>query len=232
MKLWALVCVLGCLSWATPGAAQRYVFSGAPVGDVYPPTNCTAATCPTYVAGVTQPSGWVSVDSQIIQTTPPTTALARVTGFRFSDGVIVYDSSDPQTRLTRFNVLTDATGVPQTITVSVTRWNTATPAADGSENARFSSFEISWRVSSGRDYFIYTNSLCTALAGTVPESCVSSTADSSFGSARRLETNIATFVFEPLVAIPTLSEWMMLVMAALLALTAVVMVRRRNSAEV
>lgn len=225
----AVICLAGWLAWATPGWAQQYVFNGAPVGDVYPPVNCTTAQCPAYVANVSAATGRISVDSQIIQQTPPTDALSRVTGFRFDDSAIVYDSSDPQTQLRTFNVRTDATGTPQQITVNLTRWNTATPAADGSENARYSTLEISWRTS-GEDYYITTNLLCTALAGTTPERCAASTSDDSTGSARWLSgvNPVSTFVFVPPQAVPTLSEWAILAMGLLLAAVSVVLLRRRD----
>ena len=158
---------------ASPG------YSG--ISNYTPP--CARPPCATYRTSMAI-TGTFTTDS----TLEPDRALAsihdRLTSFRFSDGVNVYASDDPDVRLQAFSVKTDAGGTPVEHIVSLSKWlSGSSPHAYGDRVS-----ELLFKVTTDQTYIVAHHNRPCYTTWTVPvtgttDACNSMGSDASTSSA-------------------------------------------------
>ena len=146
-----------------------------------------------------------------------------MTSFSFTDGITTYSSANPAVRILVATVSTNGAGAITASDIRVQRWHTGVVPHGAGD--RLSMVEIG-ATGSGDNNAPCIN-VGVSPAGT-PDSCVLIGGDAgrsiAFNSARVWAS--APLLAAAPAAIPTLSEWGLVLMAALMGLAAVVTLRR------
>ncbi len=184
---------------------------------------CTTGPCANYTTSQNI-SGSFDVPTALAPNLSNADIHASVTAYSFADGINTYASTDPSVRTSVFRVSTDGSG---NITVATTlflleKWLTGT--SPHSVNDRVAIVSIGGGVS-----FTRHNLYCTGVgpSGTgMPDSCYQTGQDTSTSSASGATISMAAQSTPAPVNVPTLSEWGMLILSALLALGTLLVMRR------
>ena len=193
-------------------SATTYVYSGAPYTLVQNFTNpCGVGPCASYALGE-RISGQFTTFAPLAPNLVNQNVFPSVTSYSFADGVDVYSSANPNSRVDNFVFSTDASGTITSWNVIIMSWQTGTsPHAAGDRLARFD------LISSTPDV-TENNTPCAAVVTApsgVTDACVVFQPDTStsFGDALTFGT-WSVSLQQP---IPTLSKWTMLLLLALMA---------------
>jgi hypothetical protein len=228
-----VLAVLAIFGLATVAQATTYSYTGTVLSVV---TNftapCAIAPCANYT-GTSNVTGSLTTAAPLAANLPAGTNIsALAASFSFTDGVNTISSSDPNTR--RFFVLagTDGTGNIVGADILLEIWETGT--SPHSAGNRFSFFEFG----GGTLDRAYNNVPC-ATVGTSAlsdlDTCIAAAGvDLSTSQATSAGgSGVWSFAAGPPVAavgVPTLSEWALALLAALVALGAVMALRGKRLA--
>ena len=208
MRLINVLCIAVGLGLVTGGAAladSTYSFVGVNYSTVTNNTTCTVGTCASYTTSqhivgsftTTLPLGGGLVDFAI---TPAS--------YSFNDGVNTIASSNPEARIYRFKVYTDGQGRITAARIIVSAWTTATHTTLGRSNGILINADSA-----------VNNAGCSSVI-TSPESGVTdicnAAADSNTSFAQQSTQGVWTSPAPS--AVPTLSEWALILLGSVLAL--------------
>lgn len=224
--------------------ATTYNYAGNPYTSFTNFTTCEAGPCANYT-GAMRINGAFQTTAPLGANLVSANIVPQLAAFTFSDGLTTYASTDGQVRLFRAVVSTDGLGNITALEFTFQRWLTATPAAicetpgacDAQSppvafpaaftdpNTKYDQIQIR---SSQANAFGTHNASCTnrgvAPSGVANTCLTSSTFDN--GSSRG-NSAVALPVVAP-AAVPTLTEWAMILFTLMLAGTAAVIVQRRR----
>lgn len=136
-----------------------------------------------------------------------------ITAFRFTDGLTIYDSSDPNVRVRRADVSTNASGSVTAADFLIQRWQTGGVHGPGDRLDQV-------RIANGSTTGLH-NLTCNTVVPVVidPDACFSVNLDASTSRADGPGAPFALAVLAAaLAAVPTLGTWALLVLAGVMAL--------------
>ena len=216
-------CALLLVSFGA-NAAATYTFTGANYDATVPFTApCATPNCANFNLSMNA-SGTFSGPSRLAPNLPGVDITAVLTGFNFTDGVTTYSSSDPAVRVYQFVVATDAAGNITAANILLERFQ------DGAAgpHAALDRFDFINIVGAGQVQSQH-NFICTVVAVTpagTADGCTAAGGDASSSSASA--AGAGAFAFAPGSSIPTLSEYALLLLAALMVVAGIYGVRRNN----
>lgn len=224
MKRILASCALLLASFAT--SAATYTFTGsnyvAPANFTPP---CGTGSCANFTTAM-HLSGTFSTSTR-----PPANAVgvditAILASGSFNDGLTTYAGIDPGLRVYQFQVVTDANSVITDQFILIERWQdgSAGPHAVGD---RFDYFIIA----PGGSTQVFHNRQCTAVGAApsgVGDACTGDLADGSDSLAASGAGPVMALA--PGAAVPTLGEYALLLLAALMGIFGMYGVRRNNGA--
>ena len=227
MKSLLALCALLLASFAA-SAANTYTY----VGPNYDATIPFAGPCPagSNCANFTLAmnlDGQFSGAGRLPANLPGVDITANLTSFTFNDGLTTYSSADPQVRVYQFLVSTDANGNITAVNILIERFQAggAGPHAPGD---RFDFFQI---VGAGTPTALH-NFVCTAVGvspGGTPDSCTGAVNDAGSSSASAAAAGAFALAAAAGPGIPTLGEYALLLLAALMGIAGVYGVRRKGA---
>ena len=195
--------------------AATYSYTGGPYSGVIPFTApCGTGPCANYLNTMNVAGSFTTAIALAPNLINANVTAASVTSFSFSDGLNTYVSTDPNARLYFVQVSTGATGQITSATFIVEVWETGlSPHGVGD---RLSYFGIT-----PTSNLAYNNLACSVVLTTpalVPDGCNTVLPDASHSEAQS-NTGIWASDLPPpvLAAVPTLSQWGLIVLAVLLA---------------
>jgi len=153
-----------------------------------------------------------------------------VISYSFDDGVRSTSSPNANAALAEFNIATDSAGLPLEYEIEVQR--VAGPPylvnVSNDPNSRVSSV-----IANDFSMGVQSNYICNQRGGTFsqPRYCLVGTPDAGYSSA---STGVATVTVAPaavpptVMAVPTLSEWAMILFGTVLAGSAAVVLQQRQ----
>lgn len=218
LKNWLVALVLLCTAAAH---AQPTTYVATATGNYTLLTNftlCVTGPCQNFNTGIGA-SGSFTTSAPLAANLAGANIAPLVTAFSFSDGIHTYSSADPAARIFLFNVSTNASGAITTTDIRIQRWLTGTsPHIPGDRHSW-----IFFQATGDVDH----NAQCLAVAASpagVPDSCTlvlgaDTSRSLAFGSARVWSIAAAPAA----TSVPTLSEWGLILLVALMALAAFVM---------
>ena len=197
-----------------PAMAETYA---ATAGNYTVFTNFTApcglGTCANYL-NTMNASGTFTTAAPLPANLAAQPIRPLMTAFRFTDGLTIYDSSDPNVRVRRADVSTNASGSVTAADFLIQRWQTGGVHGAGDRLDQV-------RVANGATTGLH-NLTCNTVVPVVidPDSCFSVNLDASTSRADGPGALFAVAVVAAVSvsAIPTLSTWALLVLAGVMAL--------------
>ena len=118
-----------CIAFLSlPAAAATYTFSAPAYTSHNDHTACPAGTCADYTLSM-QLAGSISTSTPLPPSSVITDIGPLVTSYSFNDGLNTIASSDPDARIAKGFVVTDATGTITGTDLRLQRWTTGTPGA-------------------------------------------------------------------------------------------------------
>ena len=219
LKNWLAALVLLCT--AAVAHAQPTTYVATATGNYTLLINftlCVTGPCQNFNTGLGA-SGSFTTSAPLAANLAGANIAPLVTAFSFSDGIHTYSSADPAARIFLFNVSTNASGAITTTDIRIQRWLTGTsPHIPGDRHSW-----ILFQATGDVDH----NAQCLAVAASpagVPDSCTlvlgaDTSRSLAFGSARVWSIAAAPAA----TSVPTLSEWGLILLVALMALAAFVM---------
>lgn len=122
----ALALLLGVFACAVSHAATYSYTAGNFTGgtDFTPP--CLLGSCANYTTAM-RAQGTFTTSGPLPANQPLASIAPLITGFSFSDGLVAYNSTDPQVHILNFLAATDATGAIVQIQIALTHWQTPGP---------------------------------------------------------------------------------------------------------
>jgi hypothetical protein len=224
MKTFLASCALLLASFA-PSAAT-FTFTGsnylAPANFTPP---CGTPSCANFTTSM-HVSGFFSTSNRLPQNSPGVDITGMLSGGSFSDGLTTYAGNDPGLRVFQFVVITDANSNVTDQGILIERWQdgSAGPHVAGD---RFDYFVIQ---PGGATQALH-NRQCIAVGiapSGVGDACTADLADGSDSVAASLAG--PAFALAPGSGIPTLGEYALLLLAALMGIFGLYGVRRNNGA--
>lgn len=220
-----LLALFALLLASVPASAVTYTYTGSPYTVPANFTVCGAGSCGNFAA-----ADRVTVQFVTPLRLPANLVLSDigplVTSFTASDGLVTYASGDANVRVHTSLVSTDASGAIIDAFIVVTRWQVA--GAVHAINDRVDYFLVFPGLTSGGVH----NADCTGIgvspAGTA-DTCLATLTDTATsqgnGAAPAPFAILALALTNP---IPTLSEYALILLAALMAFAAVGALRRNG----
>ena len=220
---WVRVIAGGALLLAAGWAqAQETVYTITSIGTYSSVTNftppCAFGPCQNYTTAMGV-SGWFRTAAPLAPNLSNAQVHAQVTAYSFNDGLNTYSSGDPNGRVLEFRVSTDALGaISFGTSIFLETWQTGTsPHVVGD---RLGILRLSRTSGSGRNNGACGNVSVLPPSG-MPDTCMSITVTPSLGGSVPSDAGIswssAPYVAPPpTTAIPTLSEWGLIMLAGLM----------------
>ncbi len=183
---------------------------------------CGVGPCQNFTLAM-GPSGSFTVSSPLAANLANANVLASVTSFSFNDGLTTYTNTDPNVRVHRIRVTTNAAAAITAVDILIERWESGTsPHAIGDR------FSFIFLPSTAR-----RNAVCSSVgvspAG-VADSCNSENVDASSSQASGATISwTSAAVATSTASIPTMSEWGLLLMAGLMGMGGYFALRRRTA---
>lgn len=193
--------------------AATYTYVGPPysAANLHNYTNCIPGfgSCGAYTAAMAQ-TGSLSVAVPLPGSLNFTDITAQITSFSFSDGLTTYSSGDPQ--VTLVSVMATTVGGVLDFDVTVQRWQTPAPHAQGDHIDT-----MSVHVAGGHNAECQTSPVLTAQGATMCGTTYVGDVYSSWhdSNAAGVWTLAAVPPAVP-TSVPTLSEWGWILLAGLL----------------
>ncbi|MFC5346301.1 IPTL-CTERM sorting domain-containing protein [Brevundimonas staleyi] len=227
MKIAALIAFgLALLAGSAAAQTTSYTFRGGPFTAITNSTTCTVGECGTYT-GAHRATATLTFAAPLAPNLPTADRSADVTAFTFSDGVRTTTGPGALGSMQAVLFGTDAAGLPINFLVVLER-TPGPPYAVGDPtdpNSRLSIVALAPNQSQG-----VTNAECSTraptAAGSSPGNCSIAATDSGSSTAIAMTPTIVTLGVP--VAVPTMTEWAMILLALLLAGSAVLIVSRRR----
>lgn len=219
--------VLGLLFAGAAAAQATYTFMPPGNYTVVQPDatpGCSIAPCADYTAGMTVMGSFTT--ASVLPPNFSGNAYPLLQSFSFNDGLTTYASSDAQVTVRYFDLTTDATGAITGFNVLIQRWRTATPTVgSGAVDNRFDMVQMTGVLTAGENEMECAFAIGASPGAAVPNSCTGwqGSLDYTYATAP-----VGSFVLTA--AVPTLSEWAMILFGVLLAGGAALMVQRRRMA--
>ncbi|MEO5694923.1 MAG: IPTL-CTERM sorting domain-containing protein [Usitatibacter sp.] len=209
---------------SVPASAFTYSYTGSPYGAPANFTVCGTGNCGNFAA-----AGRVTVQFVTPLRLPANLVLSDigplVTSFTSSDGLTTYASGDANVRVHSVQVSTDASGAVIDALIVVERWQVA--GAVHAINDRLDFLQIT----PGFSTFAIHNAFCTGLgvspAGTA-DSCLTAGTDTATSAGTGVPSAPIALLAAIAAQVPTLSEYALMLLAALMALAAVGALRRNG----
>jgi hypothetical protein len=220
--------VAAVLALACAGAsAATYGFTAPTYNAFYDfPGPCTEAPCANFTAAM-QVQGSFSTAANLAANLAGAEITPLVTGYSFSDGLTAYGSADPQSRLVRFFVSTDATGAITMFDIEVQRWRSPGPHAG---NDRVDTFLTGPGGTSGAYNLFCPAGGVPSVVNGVADTCSGTGYDDNSSDAGQNVAPLPVIVPPPPpavpAAVPALGGWVALVLALAMAASGVRAIRR------
>jgi hypothetical protein len=222
-----ILIVLLALLFAPVVEAETYNYTGTTYTNITNHSTSALGSVGNYL-NTMRVTGTLTTTGPLAANLASANVTAQITAYSFSDGLATFANSDSNTRLfNNFIVSTDAAGHITALEVAITRWQSG-----GAPHAISNRME--WILISSGQTNVYHNERCDAIGISsvgVADTCTSDTADSNSSSAAAI--GAGTWV-GPVVgggsgvaAVPTLSEWGMLVLVSLMAMLGIASTQRR-----
>jgi len=223
----ALCATVAAMAFAPSAFAQAttYTLNSATYSTVVngPATPCDIAPCATFTSAMRLTGSFVT--SEPLPPDSPTTNIAPIlVSYSFSDGVTTYSSSDPLVRLDTFRTATSG-GAVSIFRIEMQRWN-QNPHMAGPDSAatRFASIRVQ-NTYGEANYGLKCNNVGVSNSG-VSDYCDSQN-DSSDATSAYQET-VSNTISVAAAAIPTLSEWAMILLGLTMAGGSALYIQRRR----
>lgn len=219
----ALALATGLLAGQAVAQSSTYtVTSTGPYATITPVSNCTTGPtypCASFTAAMGV-SGSFTVSAPLAANLSNTEIGGQISAYEFSSGLHTTSNTDPNSRLNSLRVTTDASGRITTINLmQAAQWLGA-----GSASNRFNFVAITATSASS----LYNSGCQTQGTGNsgVADTCLNSVvADTSRSMAQ--SSPVALTLVAP-AAVPTMTEWAMILFGALLAGASALMIHRRR----
>lgn len=223
MKRILALCALLFASFAA-SAAATYTFTGANYDTTAPFTApCATGNCANFSLSM-KTSGTFSGPTRLAPNLPGVDITAALTSFSFSDGVTTYSSTDPQVRVYQFIVTTDANSNITAVAILVERFQTGGAAHVVGDRFDFINITGTGQVAAQHNF------ICTGVGvspGGTADSCIAAAGDASSSNASSAGAGV--FAFGALAAVPTLGEYALLLLAAMMGIVGVAGLRRNGA---
>lgn len=219
----ALALATGLLAGQAVAQSSTYtVTSTGPYASVTPVSSCT--TGPTYpcasfttAMGV---SGSFTVSAPLAANLSDVEIGGQISAYQFSSGLHTVSSTHPNSRLSTFRVTTDASGRITTInSIAALQWLGA-----GSASNRYNAAGIASMSGVGA-YNLECQIKGTGSSG-VTDTCLSATSTTT--SQSNAHSSPVALALDAPAAVPTMTEWAMILFGALLAGASALMIHRRR----
>jgi len=186
-------------------------------------TACVTGPCQNYALAMSA-SGSFTTASPLAANLISTDVSGSVTSFTFSDGINTYASTNPAVRVYRFQITTNASGAITGSDVFIELWQSGVSPHTAGDRFAF--------VRLIGTSIAYNNDQCTTVAASpagTADSCTGDTGDTSRSTASGgvVVWTRAISGTTPQ-AIPTLSEWGLIISSVLVGLAGFVALRRRT----
>ena len=209
----------------TASAAATYTFTAANYDATLPFTApCGAGSCANYTLSMNA-SGTFSGPSRLAPNLVAVDITAVLTSYSFTDGLTTFSSSDPNSRLFQFIVTTDATGAITAVNIVLERWETAGGAHVAGDRFDLTQFTGTGQVNSNHN--VVCNAVGVSPGGTA-DSCTAAAADTNSSAASAAGAGVFAFAAGG-AGIPTLGEYALLLLAALMGIAGLYGVRRKGA---
>lgn len=212
-------------AFAAMGATHAATYSPGSIGKYtskQDAATCTVGVCHTYTLNMAA-SATFTTAAPLAPNLTNANISGQITSFSFSDGVSTFASSDANVRLYVAEVSTSATGQITGAFLIVERWQTGTPHSAGDRVDLFALTSLA---------AAYNNHIClstgTSPASGVADVCTNIDADSNSSSAFGGAVTWIAPAAPVAKSIPTVSEWGLIIMSALMGVAGLVVARRKK----
>jgi hypothetical protein len=194
------------LALASNGWAATYTYTGATYTTVGDYSSCAIGPCANYSSAM-RVSGSFTTATPLAANLADADVTGQVSSFTFSDGINTLASTDASVRKFYIYATTDGAGQLTAATVSLQRWlSGSSPHSTGDR--------VSWVLIWSGGVTGYHNYPCSTVAtspGGTADSCTVAFADASSS-----DSGAGTGDWLSQAAVPTLSQWGLVALAALL----------------
>ncbi len=210
---------------SVPASAVTYSYTGSPYTVTLDFTACVLGNCANFTA-----TDNVTVQFVTAQRLPANLVFSDigplVTSFTASDGLTTYATGDANVRVHTVTVSTDANGAVTDADITVERWQTA-----GAVHALGDRFDF-FQITPGFITQAFHNASCSGIgvspAGTA-DTCLAAVADTGISQGNGVASApFAILAIGIATQVPTLSEYALILLAALMALAAMASMRRNG----
>jgi hypothetical protein len=216
MKKFLALCAL-LLASAGASAASYTLTSGNYLGTL-DFTVCGTGSCANY-SGAMSTSITITTAAPLASNLAGVDVTAQVTAFSANDGLTSYGSSDANSHLALLIVVTDASGNVTDAAAIINRWQAG--AAPHAVNDRTDFIQLN----PGGQVFTGHNAFCVTLSGA--DACTAFGTDAA--SSLAISGPGALFALLNVTGAPTLGEWALILLAALMAAAAARRLRRNDN---
>ena len=212
--VFAVLAGLICMTLAAPANAQmrRYDIGGQASALTEPTSPCVG---PCGVVTFVDPAGYILVDGSI---STGASAPVNIADYRISVGGYTFTPSNSE--FARRNLAINPDGTAKSISLLVYMSTGKTAIGQTDPDARVTVFG-----QTGSNSGVSAQAYCTARSGTL---CTSSDIDSTTARLTMYNSIGLSGPFDPIVPVPTLSEWAMILFGTILAGGAALYVQRRR----
>lgn len=218
--------VAALAAFAAIGATHAATYSPGSIGKYtskQDPTTCTVGVCHTFTLNMAA-SGTFTTAAPLAPNLSNANISGQITSFSFSDGVSIFASSDANVRLYVAEVTTSATGQITGAFLMVERWQTGT--SPHSVGDRVDLFALTSLAAAYNNYSCLSTG--TSLASGVADACTNIAPDSNSSSAFGGAITWIAPAAPAAKSIPTVSEWGLIIMSALMGVAGLVVARRKK----
>lgn len=229
---------------AGPAVAQTtYSYNGNPYDTFTNFSNCSSGGGCANFAGGMRPSGTFQTAAPLAGGLASADVTAQVIAYAFNDGLADYRNTDAQSRLSRVLVSTDASGNLTQVSILVQRWASAAYAAICDTYACAPGSHPNSAYVDAANKIDQLNIRLTAPAEAVhnvscarrgvsasgtPETCLGYGGSGDTNASYATAPNAPYPPVVPATAVPTMTEWAMILFGLILAGAASLMIRRRQ----
>jgi len=223
MKIILALCALALASFTASAASFTFTGNqyGAGIANFTPP--CAIPSCANFTASM-RVSGSFSTSTRLPANAPGTDITGILSGGSFSDGLTTYDGTDPALRVYQFAVVTDANSNITDEFILIERWQT------GGAGPHVAGDRIDYIIiGPGGATQAFHNVPCIAVGAApsgVTDACNGVGADASQSGAAGAAGPL--FAALPGASVPTLGEYALLLLAALMGIFGMYGVRRNG----
>lgn len=218
------------IAWCLFGAAHAQVTYTPTAGNYTTKTDYTSCpggeTCTNYTTAMNA-SGSFTLSTALAPSSSFADLSSSVTAYSFSDGINTYSNTNPNDRIYRLSVTTNAAGDISTFTILIEKW------LSGTNGAHVASNKFSYIFLTNATTQVFNNRSCGNVAASpftsVADTCTQDLGGTGSSSATGPAATINSVAPQQSAqAIPTLSEWAMIILASLMALCTTWYIKRQR----